>query len=52
MSYAITDPYAAHTDSRSVDCKVVLMGNTGMLKTAGTRLGATEQKSSSRLQKV
>ena len=40
MSYAVTDPYAAHSDSRSVDCKVVLMGNTGMLEFTWTRLGA------------
>ncbi|KAF8591555.1 ras-domain-containing protein [Ramaria rubella] len=30
MSYPASDPYAAHPDSRSVDCKVVLMGNTGI----------------------
>ena len=44
MSYA-TDPYAAHSDNQSVDCKVVLMGNTGIVEPTETRLGGTEENS-------
>ncbi|KIJ56836.1 hypothetical protein M422DRAFT_218541 [Sphaerobolus stellatus SS14] len=34
MSYTATGHYAAHAESRSLDCKVVLMGNTGVGKTS------------------
>lgn len=40
MSYGISDHYAAHAESRSIDCKVVLMGNTGEIKPTTRRSNA------------
>lgn len=34
MSYTVTDPYASHLESPSVDCKIVLMGSTGVGKSS------------------
>jgi hypothetical protein len=42
MSYLITDPYVANPSGNSLDCKVVLMVNTGKL--SWTCLGATAEK--------